>query len=74
MLPADLPSAIERLQADAKELRKSLSRMQESLAVHEAARLRAAAASDGGVVVQVIDGWDAAGLKAIASALTTEPG
>jgi alanyl-tRNA synthetase len=76
VLPADLPSAIERLQADGKELRKTLGRLQESLAVHEAARLLASAMSirERRVVVEVMDGWDAQGLKAIASALSTNPG
>jgi len=72
VLPAELPSAIDKLQSEGKELRKTLARMQESLAVHEAARLRAAGA--GGVVVDVLDGWDASGLKAVASALTSQPG
>jgi alanyl-tRNA synthetase len=72
VLPNELPSAIERLQGEGKDLRKTVARMQESLAVHEAARLRAAASD--GVVVEVLDGWDANGLKAIASALTSHPG
>ena len=72
VLPGELPSAIERLQGEGKELRRTLSRLQESLAVHEAARLRAGATN--GIVVDVLDGWDANGLKAVATALTSEPG
>jgi alanyl-tRNA synthetase len=76
VLPHELPMAIDRLQADAKELRKTVNRLQESLAVHEAARLLAGAshASGARLVVQALDGWDAPGLKAIASALTSHAG
>ncbi|MBI4263884.1 MAG: phosphoesterase [Acidobacteria bacterium] len=70
VLPGELPAAVERTQAEGKELRKTLKRLQETLAGHEAARLVAEAAEVGGVraVVAVLDGWDAAGLKAIAAA------
>jgi alanyl-tRNA synthetase len=76
VLPEDLPGAIEKIQLDAKQLRKTVSRLQETLAGHEASRMLAVAPSTGGVrvVAQSIDGWDAAGLKAIASALTHETG
>jgi alanyl-tRNA synthetase len=76
VLPAELPAAVERLQHDAKELRRALARFQESLAAHEAARLLSAApAADGAhVVVEALEGWDAQGLKAIASSLTATPG
>ena len=44
------------------------------LAGHEAARLLEGASAVGGrrVVVQALEGWDAAGLKAIASALSAQ--
>jgi alanyl-tRNA synthetase len=71
VLPPELPAAIERLQGDARALRKTLGRFQESLAGHEAARLLASAGivQDRRVVVAALEGWDAQGLKAIASAL-----
>ena len=70
VLPGELPAAVERALAEAKDLRKSIKSLQESLATHEAARLLAGARDVGGVrvVVDVLDGWDAAGLKAIATA------
>jgi alanyl-tRNA synthetase len=74
VLPHQLPAAVERLQADNKQARKTIARLQVELAGHEAARLLAASPLVGDVylVVQVIDGWDAAGLKAIASAMTAQ--
>ena len=75
VLPSELPAAIEKLQADAKTVRKQMGILQLSLAQSEAERLFALGASDareGGVrvVVDVYgDGWDANGLKAVASAL-----
>ena len=84
VVPQELPAAVEKLQAEAKDLRKSLGRVQEALAVHEAARLRteaAAARPAAGLlqsaaaepIVAVLQGWDAAGLKAIATAVVMEP-
>src|SRR5213593_1906971 len=72
VLPEELPAAIERMQAESRELRRTVKTFQEALASHEAARLLSAAPSIGGVrvLVHVLDGWDAGGLKAIASAAT----
>jgi len=72
VLPAELPAAIERLQQEHKQARKDIQRLQQSLAVHEAARLFASAGEHHGVrvVVETLEGWDAAGLRSIASALT----
>jgi len=69
VLPGELPSAVERVQNDARDLRKTIKGLHERLATHEAARLRATGADVAGVrvVVAVLDGWDAAGLKAIAA-------
>jgi alanyl-tRNA synthetase len=74
VLPHELPAAVERLQADGKQARKTITRLQVELAGHEAARLLAASplVEGGYLVVQVLDGWDAAGLKAIASAMTAQ--
>jgi len=73
VLPEELPSAIERVQNEAKDLRRTLKTMQESLASHEAARLvsEAAVSSATRVIVHAVEGWDAAGLKAIAAAATS---
>jgi alanyl-tRNA synthetase len=76
VLPAELPGAIERLQQEHKQLRKDVARLQQSLAVHEAERLFAEAESFDGdirVVLCSLDGWDAAGLRAIATAVTAHP-
>ena len=71
VLPHELPSAVEKLQADGKGLRKTISGLQAALAVHEANRLLAAAHPDGGrrVITEIYEDWDAAGLKTIASSL-----
>jgi alanyl-tRNA synthetase len=74
VLPHELPSAIERLQLEFKQSRKTVSRMQASLAIHEASRLLEEAPEVDGVrrVVHVLDGWDASGLKAIAGAMVSQ--
>jgi alanyl-tRNA synthetase len=74
VLPEELPAAIERLQTDARDLRRTISRQHEALAVHEAARLLAGMPDTPGnrTVVTALEGWDAAGLKAIASAMTSQ--
>jgi alanyl-tRNA synthetase len=71
-----LAGAIERTQLEAKQLRKTVSRLQESLAGHEATRLLADAPTVNGVrtVVHAFEGWDAPGLKAIATALSSQGG
>jgi alanyl-tRNA synthetase len=71
VLPHELAGAIERTQLEAKEGRKTVSRLQGMLADHEAARLLSEASSGDGVrvVTKQVDGWDASGLKAIATAL-----
>ena len=74
--PSELPAAVERLQADAKDQRKALKDLQERLAAYEAAALAAARREVDGVrqVVQAIDGRDQAGLKAMATAICSAPG
>jgi len=71
VLPQELPSAVEKLQADGKDLRKTISGLQAALAVHEADRLLAAAPPGDGwrVITEIYEDWDAAGLKTIASSL-----
>jgi alanyl-tRNA synthetase len=74
--PSELPSAIERLQADAKELRRHLKGYQEQAAASRADALAAAAETAGQVrfVAASLDGWDANGLKLIASRIVEQPG
>jgi alanyl-tRNA synthetase len=70
VLPPELPAAVEKLQAEARDRRRTIKGMQEQLAAHEAARLVASAGDAPGVrvLVDVLEGQDAAGLKAIATA------
>ena len=72
VLPHDLPAAVDKLQAESKGLRKTIAGLQAALAVHEADRLLAAAAPDAAgrrLITEVYEGWDANGLKTIASSL-----
>jgi alanyl-tRNA synthetase len=73
---AELAPAIERLQAENKALARTARGFQEQLATHVAAELVAAAERINGrlVIARVMDGWDASGLKAIASGVATHPG
>jgi alanyl-tRNA synthetase len=75
VLPHELPAAVERVHAESRDLKKTVSRLQERLADVEAARLVAEAeiVGDLKVVTRVIEGWDAAGLKAMAAAAGREP-
>jgi alanyl-tRNA synthetase len=74
--PHDLPSAIEGAQAENKDLRRTIRDLGERLAVHEAAALvlRARQVGRARVVIEALDGWDQAGLKALASAAASRPG
>lgn len=76
VMPEELPSAIERMQSEARESRRAVKDAQSKLAGFEAAALAAAAEAVGGtrVVVAALEGWDAAGLKSIASAVAQNDG
>ncbi len=76
VLPHELPAAVERIQSESKQARKTISRLQSDLAVHEAARLVAASPAVDGIrrAAHVVDGWDANGIKAIAFAMTAQAG
>ena len=76
VLPHELPSAVERLQADARDLRRTVSRLRETVARHEAVRLLGEAVQIGDVRVAAasLDGWEATGLKSMASTLTAGGG
>jgi alanyl-tRNA synthetase len=74
--PLELAPAIERLQDENKTLGRTVRSLQSQLAVHVAASLTAAAPRMNGriVVAEVLDGWDAPGLKAVAAAVVATPG
>jgi alanyl-tRNA synthetase len=76
VLPAELPLAIERLQAEGKELRKQIKEFESKAAIHEADALAHAAEpiAAGRLVAAALPGWDAAGLKAIAARIAERPG
>jgi alanyl-tRNA synthetase len=74
--PEELAGAIDRLQAENKALARNVRAAQEQLAVHEARALVARGTRTGTrvVVVEALEGWDAQGLKALASAAASEAG
>jgi alanyl-tRNA synthetase len=77
VLPAELPAAIERLQADARDQRKQIKDFQARLAIQEADALADAAdaaAGEARLVAASLAGWDAAGLKSIAARIVERPG
>jgi len=75
VLPDELPEAIEKLQADARERQKALVSLQQDLARYRAEEFVAAAepAAAGRLVARAVDA-DAGGLKSLASAITSRPG
>jgi alanyl-tRNA synthetase len=76
VLPGELPAAIERTQNESKDLRKQAKDLAQRLAVHEAAAFAARAEAIGPVsgVVEAVDGYDATGLKTLATTIVTQPG
>ncbi len=79
VLPAELPAAIDRGQTDARDLRRQVKDLQTRLAGHEANALAERAEPVGAARVvlaalEVGDGWDANGLKSIATAIAARPG
>jgi alanyl-tRNA synthetase len=75
VLPGELPAAVERLQAEAKDRKRESAALQTELSRFRAVELAASAELVGGVrfVGTEIDA-DANGLKALASAVTGSPG
>ena len=75
VLPEELPAAIERLQVDAKEQRRSIVALQIELARFRADELAASAepTAVGRLILRAIDA-DANGLKTLASAVAARPG
>ena len=76
VVPEDLPSAIERLQVEGRNLQRSLDTVYERLAGREADALVASGEKIGGatVVAASISGWDASALKKLASAMSARSG
>ncbi len=76
VLPEALPSAIEKLQTTGRAQQKSQDALYERLAEHEAAALAAKGETVDGVtrIVEALPGWDAGGLKRLASMLVSAPG
>jgi alanyl-tRNA synthetase len=74
--PGELPQAIERLQADGKELRRRLKDADAGLAAFEAEALAALAEESGGLrlVVEALAGRDAGALKLMAQTIVARPG
>jgi alanyl-tRNA synthetase len=74
--PGELPAGIERLQGEVKELKRQAKDLQSRLASHEADALVQRAQPTGALrfAIAALEGWDAVGLKHIASAIVTRPG
>ncbi len=75
VLPAELPEGIARLQAESKDLQRTIKGLQERLAGFEAQALVARAVQVGEARASIESAaWDAAGLKALAQAAVSTPG
>jgi len=74
--PAELGPTIDRLRGEARDLSKAVRQLQEEVAGHRAAALRATAETLGSrrVVVREEPGWDAAALRTLARAIVAAPG
>ena len=76
VLPEELPASIERLQAEAKEQKRSMAALQGELARYRADELATTAEtipSGARLVIQAIDA-DANGLKSLAMSIAQKPG
>jgi alanyl-tRNA synthetase len=75
VLPDELPSAIEKLQAAGRSQQKSQEGLYERLAAHEAKSLAVSGENVGAVnvVAAAVSGWDANGLKKLASSIAVKP-
>jgi alanyl-tRNA synthetase len=75
VLPQELPSSIERLLSEARDQKRAVLSQQTELAQFRAAELARSAESTsaGRLVLSAIDA-DAGGLKALAAAITRDPG
>ena len=75
VLPDELPSTIERLLATGKTQQRSQDALLLRLAEYEAARLRSTGVQLGNaqIIGASVSGWDAVGLKRLASILVEQP-
>ncbi len=76
VLPEELPGAIERMQAENKDLRKAMRAQQEQLAKYEAIALaeRAIQVGERYVLAESVEQSDAGILKALAGSIAARPG
>ena len=71
----DLSAATERLQTESSEGRRRIKHLQEKLAAHEAGALADRPENRAqSVVAEALEGWDAIGLKHVASAIAERSG
>lgn len=75
VVPDELPTAIEKLQSAGRSQQKSQEGLYERLAAHEAASLASSGEKIGAanVVTAAVSGWDANGLKKLASSIAANP-
>jgi alanyl-tRNA synthetase len=73
--PGELPGAIERLQEDIRAQKQVARGLQQRLVRHDAEAYVAAASDITGLrlVAERVEGWDAQGLKALASEIAARP-
>jgi alanyl-tRNA synthetase len=76
VLPSELSGAIERLQVESRDLRRQMRGLSEQLARYHARELAARGdrISSATAIVEAMAGYDAAGLKALAASIVSEPG
>ena len=76
VLPSEVPSAIERLHGEGRELKRRNKDLQTRVAAVEAADLAAKAERAGALslVAASLEGWDANSLKLVASHIVERPG
>jgi len=76
VLPSELPDGIERLQADARDMKRQIKDLQSRLAGFEGAALADGAQPYGNIfaVVAAVGRSDQAGLKALAATITARAG
>ncbi len=71
----EIPSAVERLQNESRDTRRAIKHLQEQLVGHEAERLARGGVTIGSttLVAEALDGWDAQGLKSVATKIAERP-
>ena len=76
VLPPDLPDAIDRLQGELRDQKSAARALQGRLVEYEAESYARRASRVAGLllVAERVDGWDAQGLKALATDIAARPG